>query len=215
MDTLTLTLFDQLALDEREDLTHNFEKRHAEIERTNKLMISTIKDIRSRGWATHLAIWEPTLFLNTAAYDLSITLYDLVYEKNEWKRRLIARNLSTLLFESAEDLTAIFGKPFRESVAQLAVPYSLLNAFETEHKKLRVFWNNHAKMLKSIRTICGAHRDHDAVLMHETIESLDLLTMLRITIELGGLLNCIGPALQAIVTQASSVCPPELQRTSP
>jgi hypothetical protein len=212
MENLTLTLFDQLALQEQDALSKTFESRHFVFSQTNNLLIDTLVMLLSKGWKTHSAIWNPCLFLNTVSYDLSFYIYDLAYEKNDWKRRLIARNLATLLFESAEDLPTVFGRKFNDALNVLNVSSTLLADFREKLGNVSEFWNNHRIQLKEIRLICGAHRDHNAILLNQTIDNLDLLEILRLGIDLGKIMNEIGPAVQIILNTTSSIEPPELGR---
>jgi hypothetical protein len=133
-----------------------------------------------------------------------------VYERDIWKRRLIARSLALLLFEIGEDIPAVFGKKFREASAALGVPEDQLDAIGVETKKVSVFWNENRRLLKDIRTIAAAHRDHDAIALHEAIDGIDLFELLGLGIKLGSMMNTLGAATQLIINFTAQVEPPEL-----
>lgn len=208
--TATLAMFDRLAATEQVALTNSFAKRHQVIAETNDIMLAMASECRKRNWKTHAAIWNPCLFLNTVAFDLSYLAYDLAYEEEKWKRGLTARHLATLLFEIAEDLPQVFGKDFNRALDSLAVGSDLRDVFRSQLKSVSQFWTDHRDELKQIRTVCGAHRDHDAILLLQTIDQIDLFKILQLGISLGATLNNVGPAAQAIISYTSKVKPPEL-----
>lgn len=122
----------------------------------------------------------------------------------------MARSLALLLFEIAEDIPEVFGKPFRASLAALAVPTGLRACVDAKTKAINAFRNQHHLILKEIRTVAVAHREHDAIGLLETIERIELLEMLDLGLELGHLLNELGAAAQAVITYTSGVKPPEM-----
>ncbi|MGJ8643404.1 MAG: hypothetical protein ACSHX9_08365 [Luteolibacter sp.] len=210
MSDPTLRLFDQLAEKEQQALSKAFDTRHVTIAACGDLLKNTVKTLRDRGWTTHEPIWNAALFLNTVSYDLSICMIDLVYERDIWKRRYIARSLALLLFEIGEDITTVFGRQFRQAATTLGVSKDQLNAIGDETKKFSVFWNDHRKLLKEIRTVASAHRDHDAIVLHESIDGIDLFNLLGLAVKLGSLTNSLGAATQQVVNFTSEITPPEL-----
>lgn len=214
MNDPTLNMFDQLAEKVQKALSVEFETRHATTAACGDVLKTTIFSLRDRGWKTHESILNAALFQNTVSYDLSIVVSDLVRERDVWKRRFIARSLALLLFEIGEDIPAVFGKKFRDASAALGVSNSQLNALDAETQKVALFWNEHRALLKVIRSIAAAHRDHDAIAIHETIDGIDLFDLLGLGIELGSMMNSLGAATQAIIKFTCSVEPPELNAKS-
>lgn len=212
MSDLDLSLFDQLALKQQKSLVESFEKRHVTIAACCDVMKATVKALRDRGHKTHEPIWNAALFLNTVAYDLSIWIIDLVYERDIWKRRLTARSLALLLFEIGEDIPTVFGRLYRESAITLGVPEVQLKALGAETKKFAAFWNENRVLLKEIRTIAAAHRDHDSIILHESIDGMDLFELLGLAAKVGSLLNSLGSASQKIIIFTGEVEAPELMK---
>lgn len=210
MNTEVLDLFDQLAERNRRALTELFDARHQTFAGTTDAMVQTASKLRQRGWATHAALWNPCLFLNMVAFDLSYLLSDLAHERDAWRRRLTARHLATLLFEISEDLPGVFGRAFNKALDELRAPPELRDKFRSEMKAVSAFWNDNRGRLKEIRQVCGAHRDHDALLLHQSIAGLDLLETLQLGMELSAALNQIGNAAQAILSATAVIEPPEL-----
>lgn len=211
MNRSTLALFDQFADAEQSDLAAIFSTRHVTIQNCGDVLRNTLAEVRARGWKNHDAIWNPCLFLNTVTYDHSIYVMQLAYERDDWRRSLIARNLATLMFEIAEDLPTVFGQDFNRSLKELNVPPELISGFRMQLKCVSGFWESNRELLKLIRTVCGAHREHDALLLHQTIDEIDEFKLLRLGVELGQVLNSIGKCAQVIIDFTSKVQPPELR----
>lgn len=186
------------------------EEKAAKIERCGEEMINTISDLRAKGWRTHEPIWNACLFTNTAALDHTCLFTDLMRERSQWRRGLAIRSLATLIFEICDDLPAIFGKEFRRCARKLSVSGTSLNALNTALKTVNVFRNSHAAGLNDIRNIAGAHRDHDAIRMHDTVRKLNTMDFYQLSLKFGQLLQEVGPPAQAIMTETSYVRPLEL-----
>lgn len=202
--------FDRLLDAAGQSLLRTFSARHEEIRRCTSEMRKTLEFIRQRGWKTHESIWNACLFLNRVSHDHSMLLVSLAKERDEDERRLTARKLALVLYEIAEDLPAVFGKAFRLSIETLRVPTELLSPLNDSTRKVGSFWRDHRSLLKQLRTVAAAHRDHDAVVLCNTIEGIDLFHLLKISLELGNMMNELGASAQAIVTYTASVRPPEL-----
>jgi len=209
MADINLNIFDQLAKKKQDALLAMFADRHVTIAACGDVFKNTISTLRDRGWKTHEPIWNAALFLNTVSYDLSIGIIDLVYERDLWKRRLIARLMALLLFEIGEDIPTVFGKNFRAAAKALNVPEEHIAAVGAETKKFSVFWNENRSLLKEIRTVAAAHREHDAIALHESINGIDLFKLIGLAVTVGGLANSLGSANQRILTSSSTTKPPE------
>ena len=199
-------LFDRKAKAMKAD----FKRKHAEILKTSKLFQTTVVTLRDRGWATHATLWNTCLYLNMAALDLSILVEELAFERDNWRRRLVARNLAVLAYEATEDMQALLGKTFREALDKLGV----LSRFETRlrdaRKPLDAFWKEHQTSLKQVRVTAAAHREHDGIAMLNTVENINIDDSLSTGLTLGKILNDLGAGLQTIINKTSSIVPPEL-----
>lgn len=204
----TLRLLDQMTDSTREELSGTFSQRHRNLERCCDVLRETLRVATERGFKSHVTIWNACLFVNTVDYDLSILVHDLAFERDEWRRRFIARSLALVIFEIAEDLPAVFGKDFRAALDALAVPVDLRRPLDVQLKAVSILWDQHRSGLKEIRTVGAAHRDHDALRL------LDLLELLGLGLEIGRVINDLGPAAQQILNYTSFVEPPELREGS-
>ncbi|MEO0453973.1 MAG: hypothetical protein AAFY98_07530 [Verrucomicrobiota bacterium] len=142
-----LHILDQLVSKDRE-IVQNFADRHEVIKKCGESMKEAIREVRSRGWQTHEKVWNACLFVNTISYDLSHKVYALVYERDDWKRRLAARELAVLIYEAGEDIPTVFGKNFRSSCATLGISKALTSALDKDLKRVSNLWNENRSILK-------------------------------------------------------------------
>lgn len=193
------------------------EKKRANYVRNRKVyadcskgFIGAIKRQRASGAKTHEKIWNACLYINTVGHDLLVSVEQFLFEReDDWRRRLALRNCVLIVYEAADDLGPVLGKDFRESCLTLKVPEDLMTDFNAKKRNVSLFKTSYEASFKEIRTIAGAHRDHDAMLIHETVENLDAPQVFRQVIEFGTLLNELGRATQNILTFTSGVRPPE------
>jgi hypothetical protein len=210
MEEPTLTLLDQLLDEQRRWLTESFASRHMVLEDCSHALRQATAHCRANGFRAHEPICNACLFLNMIAHDLSVLVFDLAYERDEWRRRFIARSLALVLYEVADDLPAVFGKQFRDALRILAVPQDLVDNLNQQMARVSDYWNRNREMLSGIRTVSAAHREHDALKLHETIDSLDLLELLSLGLDFALVVNDVGPAAEAVFTFSVGVTPPEL-----
>lgn len=187
-----------------------FAQKHAELLATSEFLNSTVEELRARGWATHAMLWNTCLYLNMAAHDLSVLVEDLAFERDNWRRRLLARNLAVLAYESTEDIQFLLGKTFREALEKLGVLSQFELRLRDTRKPLDLFWKEHQASLKQVRVTSAAHRDHDGVAMLNTVKSISIDDSLSIGLALGQIFNDLGAVLQTVITETSSIVPPEL-----
>jgi len=210
MQELTLNLFDQMADVQVKDFCATFEKRNREMSDAKDLMQKTIRDIRRRGWKTHATIWNACSYLNTVAMDVSRHVYDLAFERDDWRRRMAARHLIITAYESSQGLIQQFGGSFRRSSKLLNVPDDLMQDINKGHQLVAAFEKNNHQFLKERRVTIAAHLKPDSVELNSGIEEIDLFDLLQRGLSFGILLNDFGGQTQKVLAFISSVQPPEI-----
>jgi hypothetical protein len=123
--------------------------------------------------------------------DLSMLTDDMVLAVGQQRRVFVARNLAVLLYESSEDLPALLGRDYRESLRTLAIPDEWFDELNKASKQLSRFKDEHREFLKRIRNLIGAHRDKDAIAQIEAMETLEPLDVMRLAAKLQGPLNLL------------------------
>lgn len=195
---------------ERKAIKADFARKYAELHATSQLFKTTVETLRSRGWDTHATLWNTCIYLNLAAHDLSVLVEDLALESDDWRRRLVARNLAVVAYESTEDMQELLGKTFGGALHKLGVLPHFKSKLKDARKPLDLFWQEHQASLKQVRVTASAHRDHDGVAMLNTVESISIDDSLSIGLSLGKIQNELGVVLQSIIAETSKIVPPEM-----
>lgn len=208
---IDLILFDLLKEDKKEEIENYFESRSKTMSQCTPELFRGLQMVERASLKNHEKIWNASLFINLSAHDLSVCLKDLIFEKNNWERKYYGRQLAVILYEFSEDIPTVLGKEFREAFVTLNLDSNLLEKLEITKKKVSVFWNNNRKVLKDIRTISGAHRDHDSKLILESIDRLDLMDLFDRGLEFGNFLNELGQKLSPIMMLAASTKDPIIE----
>ena len=77
----------------------------------------------------------------------------------------------------------MLGRRFRDSVTRLGACPEQVLALNGASSALHAFWDKHREFLGSIRQALAAHREHDALLYLEKLETLDPMIVMRIAAE--------------------------------
>ena len=195
-----LKFFDFFYMFSCKKLARNFKKRNRIMGECTEYMKNKILTLHDKGLVEQKKLWNAGLFINLVAHDLSIIVSDVSVERDEWRRLYLARALALILYETAEDIPAVLGKEFQQSMEILSVPKKLKEKLNSEKNNISKFWNENREMLKEIRVSVAAHRDHDSIKQLKIIDEIDIFDIQSLGIKLGTLLNKLGQATQAILT---------------
>jgi hypothetical protein len=202
---------DRLIDQKRPDLEQTFAQKHRQLIATTEAFRQTLKACKNRGWDTHAQLWNVGIYVNIAAHDLSVLVMQLHFERDAWARRQVARHVVLTIYEVIEDMTQLLGKRIREPLEVLG----LLSKFDADLRKVRQpldrFWKQHQGKLSDVRCMSAAHRDLDGLSLLETIETINILEVSDLGLEVGRILNDIGGVLQPIIKECSMIPPPEMK----
>ena len=120
-----------------------------------------------------LELYDVSQFCIMYAADLTILIRDMACSRDWWEERLYARLLAMTMLECAEDLPAVLGKKFRESLVAVVPGDPHRQRLSKISKHLSNFRKRHERELRDIRKIAAAHRDHDPRVLMLLIEQLD------------------------------------------
>jgi len=209
-----MTEIDGLVDQHRAELERTFARKHKELIAATEVFKQTLKVCRSRGWDTHAQLWNIGIYMNIAAHDLSILVMQLHFDRETWTRRQIARHVVLTIHEITEDMTQLLGKRIREPLETLG----LLSKFDADLRRVRQpldrFWKKHQAKLSVVRCMSAAHRDLDGLNLLESIESINMLEIAELGMEVGRILNEIGKVVQSLVEAGATVMPPEMKATN-
>lgn len=137
----------------------------------------------------YVRVYDASLFIALLANDILISRGDQLIEHIPVKKNYYSRQLCLLLFEAIEDLPSVLGKDFRKALLAIPVDAGLVDELNQITKKLARLSHNYSADLKKIRTVAGAHRDHDASLQLSVIKTIDSGKIAQIAGELDSILD--------------------------
>jgi hypothetical protein len=167
--------------------------------------IETRKKLAHYNVPEALRLYDSAQFCLMYDADLTVLSRDMTCTTNWWETRLYGRLLAMTMLECVEDIPAVLGKNFRESVAALVSDAAHLRRLSEITKSLSDFRRRHEKNLRQVRTIAAAHRDHNAALQISVIENLDIRKLMRMAGELNDLLGAFVRAMTEILLQMNVV----------
>jgi len=126
-------------------------------------------------------IYNVNLYLLVLEYDVAILRNDALFSFRLWKKKFVARQLATLLYEASQDIPKLLGKNFRDSLASIDIDERELELFSKITKSLNKYKNDNRELLQKLRNFVGAHRDKDAAKQLEIIEEVELLNIMELT----------------------------------
>lgn len=199
---------DRLINSEKSELATTFQKTHKELSRMNALMIFTISGLRDQGLNAQADLWSLALYINVAAFDISVALKNISFEREYWERRILARITAILLYEVTEDITRLLGKHIRKCLTELEVLELFNEDLKSVAKPVNRFWRTHQAELSNIRNSAYGHREIDGYKLLQAIDSIDPHKIMRFALEISQIINEIGPVLQRIITYTSTIRKP-------
>ena len=152
-----------------------------------------------------LVLYDVSQFCIMYAADLTVLTRDMICREDSWESRLYARLLAMTMLECAEDLPAVLGKKFRQSLAAVVPDDRHRRRLSEITKRLSDFRKRHERELRHIRRIAAAHRDHDPNLLISMIEQLDTQRLMTIAGELHDLQTEFARAMTEVFLSVNSV----------
>ena len=179
-------------------LRAQFNDKFEKLEQMLPVIHSVQETAKAKG-LTHLdLIWNVSGYICVCIFDLGITLYPLISEGGEWRRRVQARQAAIILYEAAKDIPQMLGGAFRESISSIPECAALLPALNDAIRPINSFWAKHREGLKLIRVKAAAHRDQDLGELMAVILSFDPDRILELGMELDRHLNGLSQVLQQL-----------------
>ena len=143
---------------------------------------------------------------------------DMVLATSDRRRSFVARHLTVLLYEGADDLPALLGKDYRESLRRINVPGDWMDGLNQISRGFNAFRNKRQAALSTIRNAVAAHRAHDVKKQLDLLDSLrpieitklaaqfsePLNKLVRLQTKLTAHLGGLGVLLQDLVTKPHS-----------
>ena len=169
--------------------------------------------VAKHGTAEALHLYEVSKFFIVYVADLTVLTRDMACHPDWWASRLYARLLAMTMLEFVEDVPQVLGKRFRESLKAVAPADVHSKRVSGITKQLSDFRKKHETLLRQIRRISAAHRDHDANLLLSVIEEININSLVKMATELQDLQTDFSGAM-ADVFQSIDVVREVMKRFS-
>lgn len=120
------------------------------------------------------------LFFHLAIKDILLTHKELLLAKDLGVQNMHTRTLALHLYEFAQDFQKLNGKDFRHELATIPDSKEILKRFDNLKRYFHQFRPDYEVMLKDIRHHTIAHKDNDALLLHNKLSGIDHLKIIEI-----------------------------------
>lgn len=135
---------------------------------------ANLRDLaQSRGDEGLVYLCNLSQIATLSSRDLSVVLQDMNQAKTVERRSVYARLIALIVVEWCDDFDHLLGKPLRDRFDQLGIEQATRDAVSSIHSALHDLKTEHGTLLRDIRNVAIAHRDHDAEAQMRLIESLD------------------------------------------
>ena len=150
-------------------------------------------------------IYNVGLYLLLTDRDCAILKVQMVSSLENWHLRFTARQVALLLYEVCDDLIALLGRQFRESLLALSAAKDDIETFNKIYHALTQFREKNREFLyNSIRNLVAGHRSQDSLEFLRTVEGIDPLYVFNLGGEFYGIIKALIQFLtQALVRMAT------------
>jgi len=181
------------------DLNNTFKKSFAEQEAVQNLFINSINHCNYNNFVDDKIIWNAAGYINLISLDLKHFVRDLAFADDEWGKRIYARMISVLIYESLNDLLEILGKEFRGIITKLSNSVELTSELKSLSKRLNEFKSKNIERLKEIRNVATAHRDQNILAQLNLIATIGWSELFEIGFSYNSILNDLGLLMQKVI----------------
>ncbi|TGL25382.1 hypothetical protein EHQ42_01885 [Leptospira levettii] len=202
LDKLAKIHFENQLLNNSDELKAKYAQANSDLKMKIEVVEECLKHLVYNKWDDMTYLWNLTGFILMVSLDLKIYIESILFAEGYGKRELHFKNLCVLIYETSEDIEQLIGKKFFEICEKYKISNDLLENLKASKKRLSNFKKDHSNSLKSVRTIIGAHRDHDFLLQSEILKSFSLTAFVPIFTEFDAITNELSFPLGKINTEA-------------
>lgn len=189
---------------EKESLISTFTDNFSRQQSTLEIILKARRYAEAHALKEHIIFWNAAGFVNVSSFDLKVIAMQMMLSKNEWSKRLFARQACHLIYELLSDLFEVLGKAFRAHIESLPENENLKIELRGILESLNQFKGKHYKQLQTIRNVSAAHREQNILELCQSIEDIGWLETINLVTEFDKNLNLLGNLLQNIIDNSSS-----------
>lgn len=144
-------------------------------------------------------IWNISGFITLVSIDVKTIQAGMYFAETEWHKRFYARQICTIMYESAKDIFELLGKDFKNIITNRIDIAPFEHELKNIRSRLNQFQNNHSEYLNTIRNNTSAHKDQDVLKQLEIITNINWTDTVHTTMEFEGIINDLGTFLQKLI----------------
>ena len=160
-----------------------------------KEVANTRKKLEKYSVSDVLCLYDAAQFCIMFDADMTILVRDMCCTSDWWQSRLYGRLLAMTMVECVEDIPAVLGKRFRESMRLVVSGDLQRERIIAISKSLSEFRKRNEAELRNVRRTAAAHRDHNVNVQFDVIDKLDLKKLNALSGELNDLLGGLSRAM--------------------
>lgn len=149
-------------------------RRRRVIEEGIAVFKSEYEKAEKYGHKDHMKVFNIGLYVLLIENDVSSMKFLIFNEIDEWPKKLVARKLVILLYESSKDLSTLLNKDLRNILNNLPEKKELTEELNEISTEINNFRKEHGQWLSEIRNNCSAHRDNTAIRQLNSIDDIDI-----------------------------------------
>lgn len=202
LDDFAKIFFNELLADEEYSLRESYHKAYADLRKKINVAEETARYSRENGWDDMVYIWSLSGFILAVSLDLKISTEGLIFSKDYGKKEFYIKNSCVIIYEFLEDIEQLLGKTFYDFIKTYKIRPGLIDELNEKKKSLSNIKKEHNQSLKNIRSIIGAHRDHNFLIQIETMKQLKDVAFLHLISIFDKALNELSIPLQGILNES-------------
>lgn len=182
----------------------NFTNVVKKIEGTLNLFSGTVSLASNLNLEKNKSLWNIARYINIVSLDLKILSKHQAFAKTEWEKRLFARQISLLIYESLGDILYLLGKEFKKILDGNSNENNFTDQLNEIRKKLNLFKATHYERIKEQRNNSIAHRDKDTEKQLKHIYSISWVESVNMSSEFDQIINELGHFLETLMRNGIS-----------
>lgn len=189
-----------LNTEEGEKLKQTFKIKQEEQLKILELFMLAVNHCTFNKFSDDKIIWNAAGAVNLISLDLKYLIYEMMFTESEWGKRVHARTICMLIYESLNDLFELLGKDFKPILGKLSSADELETELRNIRQSLNEYKSAHFEVLRDIRNVATAHRDKDIMAQINAIAALSWMNVFNYGNNFDIILNRLGAFFQKVIT---------------
>ena len=159
-------------------------RSYSKVNKTSSESLKTYEQLRTYALEVnnhnYLKLIDVTQFIVVIQLDISSLIFSAFMSPYKWQRQIQVRHLALALYEFEDDVPKVLGKDFRKLLENISAEKRHFIRLASLRSELATLLQKHHRMLKELRNLTTAHREHDSHCMLIAIEKTDIYKIVGI-----------------------------------